>query len=112
MEVEQLIETLTSIEDPLRRSNHSDEAQWLLNKRATLIHGASDHGASDQIRVALEEIRSHIYGMGSLSDLYLRPTAELGMTSVEARKVLLDLLEHLYYEIAYLLAMNSPKDSA
>lgn len=91
MEVEDLLNTLMSIEDLLCRTNHEDKAQWLANKR-TIVN----NGTKDEIHVAIMDIRSHIYGMGSLSDLYLRSIPETSLTSVEARKVLLGLLEHFY----------------
>lgn len=53
---------------------------------------------------ALESIRGHMVGMGSLTDLYLRPIPKTGMTPEEARGVLLGLVESLYNEIVSILA--------
>ena len=99
MEVDKLLDTLKSIEDLLRKSNHDDKAEWLADKGATI-----NDGSRDKMLDALESIRGHMVGMGSLTDLYLRPIPETDMTPKEARGVLLGLVESLYNEIVSILA--------
>lgn len=105
MEVDKLLDILKSIEDLLRKSNHDDKAEWLADKGATI-----NDGSRDKMLDALESIRGHMVGMGSLTDLYLRPIPETGMTPEEARGVLLGLVESLYNEIVSILAGISLED--
>lgn len=96
MEFEQLNIISSSIEELLRKSDHPDKAQWLLDKRATLTHGTAEEN-----QAALEEILSYIQGKGSLSDLSLRPAA---------KEKLNDLLDRFYWEIVYLIAESDVED--
>lgn len=85
---------LSDLETLLNGSGHSDKALWLSARRTILCKSTVE-----EVRAALQEVRSHIAGMGSLSDLYLQPDSNTELSRQEAQSRLLELLDQLYYEI-------------
>lgn len=67
-----------------------EKAAWIEERRAGLA-GASEAARRQEVLA----VRKILAGMGSLSDLYLEPTADCGLTSREAEERQRELLHRL-----------------
>jgi hypothetical protein len=85
-----LVDALDELASLLRACNQDDRARWTEDRRA-LAAAAS----GDRLTEVKKEVRGVLAGMGSLSDLYLVPLPDSGLTETEARRRQFDLVDRL-----------------
>lgn len=96
----QLITTINNIVELLEKCSWPDRAQWLRTRLAII----NRHGEQSSEYIAtLKEIQSIIAGMGSLSDLPMKPAKESGMSEAEAHKRKWELVHELDKTITAIL---------
>jgi hypothetical protein len=85
----QLLDVLGELADLLRSSGERAKATWLDDKRAALV-AAENHEA------VMNELHAATHGMGSLTDLDLRPAPDAVDAPTDANERLGVLTDELY----------------
>jgi hypothetical protein len=80
---------LRDVEDLLLRCGEESRADWISQRRAIIAAGGPDTEA------ARKDVTRALAGMGSLSDIWLEPRPDAGLSTAEVERRRADLLDRL-----------------